>query len=240
MGNPQQHIRRIILIHGAWHGAWCWEKFVPYLQAQNSELDISTPNLAGLSFAESISHLSQLIQSEDSPVILLGHSLGGMLISQLCHQHTTQIAGLIFLAAFIPNKQATLLDLAQQDKQINFEPALDFCEKTSTSRLKPQQVGHYLYNTCHLDDLNWAIPQLCAQDNTGFSTAVKWPKDKIADISKTYIVCEKDNAVSSLFQKKMAIDCACQLLTLPSCHSPFISMPDKLADLVHQAILETF
>ncbi len=97
-----------VLVHGAWHGGWCWSKLVPLLEATRHRaiaLDLpghgndKTP-LAELSLDRYVACVSTAIGTIDEPVVLVGHSLGGTVISQTAEMHPDRILKLIYLCAF--------------------------------------------------------------------------------------------------------------------------------------------
>src|SRR6476469_9662525 len=85
-----------VLVHGAWHGGWCWQKVVPFLEAAGHE--VYAPTLTGL--AERASELSPdvgLNTHIQHGVVLVGHSYGGMVITGAVDQAPERIAHLVYL-----------------------------------------------------------------------------------------------------------------------------------------------
>ncbi|MGN6483934.1 MAG: alpha/beta fold hydrolase [Thermomicrobiales bacterium] len=111
----------IVLIHGAWHGGWCWQRLVPLLRANGHE--VYTPTLTGLGerahlLAPTIdltTHiedvLAVLVYEGLSGVILVGHSYGGMVVSGVIERAPERIAQAIYLDAFLPEHGESIRDL---------------------------------------------------------------------------------------------------------------------------------
>lgn len=109
-----------VLVHGAWCGAWCWDKVVPLLQAAGHS--VYTPTLTGVGDRASlltpevgldthIQDLVSLIETNDlQQVILVGHSYAGMVITEAADQVPDRIAHLVYLDAFIPRDGQSLAD----------------------------------------------------------------------------------------------------------------------------------
>ena len=97
-----------VLIHGAWHGAWCWKKIIPLLEKEGH--NVEAPELPGhgnhkvpiaeISLQLYVDYVCQVIDSQSEPVILVGHSLGGCTISQAAENRPEKIKALVYLSAF--------------------------------------------------------------------------------------------------------------------------------------------
>lgn len=101
---------QFVLVHGAWHGAWCWEKVIPLIEAKGH--GVHTLDLPGLGSDETpledvslnayVDAVVKLISDIEEKVVLLGHSMGGIVITQVAEKIPEQISTLIYLTAFSP------------------------------------------------------------------------------------------------------------------------------------------
>jgi pimeloyl-ACP methyl ester carboxylesterase len=89
-------VKNIILVHGAWADGWSWEKVIPRLQARGYQVTAVQLSLA--SFEDDVAITRRAIALEDGPVLLVGHSYGGAVISEAGND--PKVAGLVFVAAF--------------------------------------------------------------------------------------------------------------------------------------------
>jgi len=114
-----------VLVHGAWQGAWCWEKVVPLLSDAGHQVhtldlpgsgDDQRP-IADISLDSYVGAVTELINSIGEPVVLVGHSMGGAIISQVAEAIPEKIRSLIFLTAFALKDGETLLQYATADKE---------------------------------------------------------------------------------------------------------------------------
>jgi pimeloyl-ACP methyl ester carboxylesterase len=107
-----------VLVHGAWHGGWCWKKLTPLLQAEGHK--VYTPTLTGLGDRAHLLHpdidldthindIVALIEFEDlNDVILVGHSYAGMVITGVAEQIPARLSTLVYLDAFLPEHGKSL------------------------------------------------------------------------------------------------------------------------------------
>jgi pimeloyl-ACP methyl ester carboxylesterase len=110
-----------LLLHGAWHGAWCWQRVTPLLQQAGHA--VHTPTLTGLGERVHLAHagvdldthiqdvLSVLEYEDLSNVVLVGHSYGGMVITGVAERAPERLAQLVYLDAFVPRDGQALADL---------------------------------------------------------------------------------------------------------------------------------
>src|SRR5689334_15631432 len=110
-----------LLVHGAWHGGWCWRRVVPLLRAAGHE--VFTPTLTGL--GERVHLLTRdvgldthaqdvigVLEYEDlRDVVLVGHSYGGMVITAVAERAAERLAHLVYLDAFVPRDGQSQMDL---------------------------------------------------------------------------------------------------------------------------------
>lgn len=111
-----------VLVHGAWHGGWCWQRVAALLQAQGHR--VYAPTLTGLAdrshlfspalnLRTHIDDVANLIRWDDlDQVVLCGHSYGGMVISGVTQELQPRIKALVYLDAFVAEPGVSLLDLS--------------------------------------------------------------------------------------------------------------------------------
>ncbi|HNV55188.1 MAG TPA: alpha/beta fold hydrolase, partial [Pseudomonadales bacterium] len=106
----------LLLVHGAWHGGWCWRDLRPLLEADGHR--VWAPDLPGhgdhplpvaqVSLQGYVESLCDLIETIGQPVVLVGHSMGGIVISQLAQQRPERIERLVYLTAMLPRSGQSL------------------------------------------------------------------------------------------------------------------------------------
>lgn len=210
----------IVLVHGSWHGSWCWD----LLRAELGELGrvthaVDLPSMSGPAHGVEADAkvVREKVDSIDGPVLLLGHSYGGVVVSQ-ASAGAGNVARLVYLAAF-------MLDDGQSP--------------TSTvGREVPAEVEMLPPYGDPVDAFYADVPAELARDAAARlrpqSAQAARDRQRGAgwrDIPSTYILCERDKAVPPALQEQMS-GRAGEVWRLDAGHSPFLSMPADLAALL--------
>jgi pimeloyl-ACP methyl ester carboxylesterase len=98
-----------VLVHGGFHGGWCWEQVVPLLEsAGHFALAPDMPGMGAdptphgeITLASTAGHLARIVSAQSGPIVLVGHSMGGMFISEAAELVSARITGLIYVAAVL-------------------------------------------------------------------------------------------------------------------------------------------
>jgi pimeloyl-ACP methyl ester carboxylesterase len=113
-----------LLVHGAWHGGWCWRRVADLLQAKGHKVFAPTMTglgershlmRAGIDLSTHVTDIVNVMKWEGlSGVVLCGHSYGGMVVSGVAEQMADKIASIVFLDAFVPENGDAMADLTSQ------------------------------------------------------------------------------------------------------------------------------
>ena len=231
-----------VLVAGAWHGGWCWERIVPLLEAGGHR--VIAPDLLGMgadrtplgevSLARWADQVAALIRAQDEPVILVGHSRGGIVISEVAERVPDQIASLVYLAAYLLPDCETIMSMSAKSERTS--PAgLLIMAPDGTATLNPALVGQHFYNTTEPDWVDRALSLVGAEPMVTMTTQVSLTVERFGSVRRAYIACERDQAVPLSLQRLMQQALPCDpVFTLPGDHSPFYSDPGRLADCLKQ------
>ena len=230
---------RFLLIHGSCHGAWCWEKTIPELNALGhvataidlpSHGDDPTP-VAKVSLE---SYGQAIVDAVSEPTILVGHSMGGYPIAKAAEIDNTNVAGLVYLCAYTP---FTGVSLADNRRRAPRQPLLDAIHKSEDGlsfSIDPAQAKAKFYHDCSDLDAAAAIKRLCPQPVLPQETAMDVTSAS-DDLPKAYILCSRDQTIPPEYQRVMTKDWASQnLYEMPTSHSPFYADPRGLAEILHR------
>ncbi len=233
--------RRVVLVHGAWHGAWAWDRVLPLLAATGVEglaLDLpghgeDTQPLGDL-YSDAARVRETLDELKDD-VVLVGHSYGGAVITE-AGRHPA-VRHLVYIAAFALDVGESCMSAATAEieaSQISYDgrPNLGAgftMRPGDTITLDPASAAACLYNDCDPETVAWALARLGPQPIVTLQdapTQAAWRTKP-----STYVVCLDDMAVHPDLQRIMARRCG-SALEWPTDHSPFLCRPDLVATLL--------
>jgi pimeloyl-ACP methyl ester carboxylesterase len=227
-----------VLIHGAWHGGWCWDKIVPLLE--NKGHKVEAPDLPGhgsdktpiseISLQTYTDRVCQILDAQPEPVILVGHSMGGVVITQAAEYRPEKIKKLVYLTACLLQNGEFLLQYGEPDKEALVLPNLIMAEDRSYASVREDALKEAFYGDCSDEDVMRAKSLLVPQAAAPLATPVSTTADNFGRIPRVYIACLRDRAISPSIQEKMYGNLPCEkVIKMHTSHSPFFSAPEELA-----------
>jgi pimeloyl-ACP methyl ester carboxylesterase len=226
-----------VLIHGAWHGAWCWDKVVSLLKKEghivvapdlpgHGENKTPIPEVTLQAYADRV---CDVVNDQSEPVILVGHSMGGVAITQAAEHCPDNIQKLVYLTAFLLQNGEFLLQHAQEDTEALVLPNLVMAEDGSYATVKDEVIKPAFYADCSDEDVQRAKSLLVPQAAAPFATPVSTTAENFGRIPRVFIECLQDKAISPLIQEKLYTNLPCEkVVSMDSSHSPFLSRPKEL------------
>lgn len=218
------HLPDILLVHGAWHGSWCWELVTAELRRLGRTahaVDLpSSGSPAGLhEDAEVVRHA---IASIDRPVAVVGHSYGGFPVTEAT-AGSAFVTRVVYLAAWMPEAGTSISEVAGMPEfEAEFVPP------------PPDAVARFY------DDVDPVLAERAAgmlRPQSARSATDRLRGAGWLTIPSTYLVCDNDKTIPPASQEEMAAR-ASSVHHLPSAHSPFLSVPADLAALLDQVTLD--
>lgn len=150
-----------VLIHGAWHGGWCWYKVIPLLMQAGHR--VVTPNLPGrgrdqtplsdISLSKHVQHICDVLDAQPEPVILVGHSFGGVVTTQDAELHPERIKTLVYLTAFLLRDGETLREALRDATESLLIPNRIPSEDGSYTTVREEALKEVFYDDCSEADL---------------------------------------------------------------------------------------
>ena len=148
-------IGRIVLVHGAAHGGWCWERLTPLLEQLGYQ--VQAPDLPGLgadptppaavTFEDYVDRVAEVLRSSPAPAVLVGHSLGGITISQAAERAPEHVAKLIYLAAFLPQDGESAASTSFGEMPDSAARAMRASSVEGAHEFDPALAAEVFYNT---------------------------------------------------------------------------------------------
>jgi pimeloyl-ACP methyl ester carboxylesterase len=230
-------VSAFLLIHGAWHGGWCWHKAVARLRAAGH--CAAAPDLPSLgrdrtpienvtlgSWTDSV--CAQL-DAHAEPAVLVGHSRAGAVISAAAEARPEKVRLLVYLAAYLLDDGESVSQRALQDTHSLVVPNMVSSADRKSCTLRESAVREALYGQCADEDVILAQSLLAPEAVAPLTTPLHTTAANFGRVPRVYIECRRDRAVSLDEQRRMHAAIACrQILSLDTDHSPFFSAPDAL------------
>ncbi|TKC57117.1 alpha/beta hydrolase [Pedobacter hiemivivus] len=232
--------KTIVLVHGAWSDASSWDAVIPLLKAEGGEVinvnlaghGKDETSFAGITFQTYVDQVKAAIGTR-SNVVLVGHSFAGLVISQVAEQIPDQIKELIFLAAALPHDGDSLLSLAKQDPASHIGKSLTIDQEHGAAVIAKDAVADIFAADAPVQVQEYIAAHIKPEPLAPLATPVQLTDKNFGSIKKVYIHTVNDNAISYPAQQYMVkagkVD---KVYTLQSSHTPFVSMPDKLAAIL--------
>lgn len=222
-------IPSIVLVHGAWHGSWCWARVAPLLEQRGFvvravDLPSTGPEPApGADLSADAAAVRRVIEETPGPVLVCGHSYGGMVISHPAAGTHPRVAHLAYVCAFMPDRGQSLLALGDGKPA----PWIRVDERGMTL---PDlgQAAELLFGDCDPETQRWAIDRLRRQPAAPFAEPVAEPA--WLRTRSTYVVCTQDRVMPLELQRGLFAPRTGRVLELEASHSPFLSRPAELAE----------
>jgi pimeloyl-ACP methyl ester carboxylesterase len=220
-------MRSVVLVHGAWHGAWCWASVLAGLDERG--IDAVAVDLPGPDLHADADHVRSVLDDHEH-VVLVGHSYGGAVITD-AGAHPA-VERLVYVAAFALDEGETLAAVDLPGGELGELMAAVRFGDDGYMTLDPDAAGPVLFDDCSPADTQRALsllrPQSLACMNQP-ARAVAWRLHPT-----TYLLCGADRTVPPGFQRAMAerIPGVAIAEWPDASHSPFLSMPGAVVDVI--------
>jgi pimeloyl-ACP methyl ester carboxylesterase len=228
-----------VLVHGAWGGGWVWDRVAGVLRQQGHT--VHTPDLPGhgsdgtptakVTLQSYVDRICQVIDGCNERVILAGHSMGGIVISQAAEERSGRISALVYVTAFLLQDGQCLLQWAELDKDSQVPPNFIFSDDKVSITLKRDGIRDALLADCDPQDVERIIGLLVPQAAEPLTAAVHLSAGNFGRVPRVYVECLRDRAISINIQREMRTASPCvQVFSLDCDHSPMFSRPQELAE----------
>lgn len=219
----------ILLVHGAWADGSCWSGVIERLQADGYR--VTAPQFPLTSLADDVARLRQVLDLQDGPAIVAGHSYGGQIVTAL-GADAPNVVGLVYIAAFGLDEGESLGALLSQGPM---PPAL---EHLATDKLGFGWLGEDDFVThfaADVDPVRAKVMHAVQQPLAGstFSDVMGVPAWKA--LPSWYLVATQDQAIPAEAERLFASRMGAVTIEVPSSHVAMVSHPDEVAQLIRTA-----
>jgi pimeloyl-ACP methyl ester carboxylesterase len=212
------------LVHGGFHGAWCWDRLVPHLverghRAVAMDLPLDDPDAT---LADYVDVVVDALADVDEPVVVVGHSMGGMVIPHV--PALRPVARLVFLCPMVEGPDRPGADLPHGPSATIDMASLSF--DGGLTSVSAEGAAEHFYNECTPEDVAWAVARLRPQ-----TRAAVMPLDRPrVPVPTSLVICTDDRARNIEHLRHVtAPNLGVAPIEVPGDHSPFLSRPAELA-----------
>lgn len=237
-----ENSKNYVLVHGAWQAPYAWQAVKTNLEKQGNKVivvelpghgsDNTSPATITLDLYKQ--KVIDAISTIDGKVILVGHSLGGMIISSVAEAMPSKIEKLVYVAAYLPTSGQTLDQLAHMDpdSQLGVEGNLIF-NNDGTVDVKSDQIVNLFIQDGTPEIQNLVVNNYRTEPLTPFINPVVLTAQNFGLVKKAYIKTLHDHVVSPYLQNKMIETGKVKsVYEINTGHSPFLSQPNELSSIL--------
>ena len=232
-------ISNVLLVHGAWHGAWCWaplQRALDQLGISSYAIDLPGHGISPLPLGDLHGDAAAVVEALEAlppDTLLLGHSYGGAVISQAA-AHSDRIGHLMFIAAFALEAGESVNGFLRSAPRHKVELAnIMVPTDEGVTTLDLEHAGALLYPGSSKVVQRACAERLGPQPNATMTQEVGGAP--ASAIESTYVLCNQDRAVHPEHQRIMAARCS-SVIEIDSDHSPFVDEPATIASIIQGVV----
>jgi pimeloyl-ACP methyl ester carboxylesterase len=243
---------RFVLVHGASHGAWCWDRLVPELNRLGHEavaFDLPGHGLRSAEAATLGGYRDAVVEQLAGNDVLVGHSMGAAVAAVAADARPDLVAHVTLLSGPLP-VEGECLSYQSTSPLVGGSASADTSETVSDQNIRFTEDGSAFYwdrdgahatffNDCDEELVDWAAERLVPQALAPVIEPISIPRFWAADLPRSYVRCLQDHCwplrISLLQARRMGVE----PLVIDSSHSPFLSRPAELAALLVRAVSTT-
>ncbi len=222
------------LIHGAWHGPWCWERLTPELERRGHRVvavDVRFDDQTA-TFEDHAATFAAAVGEGDDDVVAVGHSLGSYAFPWIASRRPLRHQ--VYLCGVVAEPGRTFAELNREQQILNPAYPAGLAKVDGGTRWVDFDLAREIfYSDCDDDVVEAAIARLRVQ---AYEPMVqRCPFDRLPAVPATYILCADDRMIDPAWSRLAAAGrLGAELIELPGGHSPFYSRPSALAEVLHR------
>jgi pimeloyl-ACP methyl ester carboxylesterase len=238
--------RDLLLIHGAWQGAWVWDLLIPHLTPRGwhchaADLPENGQPGAPAGRASLPSYVAHCAAVMPARVIVVAHSGAGVIASQLAELFPDRIAGVVYLTGMmLPSGMAFGDLLAGEDAATQgIGPYLVWSKDGAFSSVPTDAARDIFLQDCAPDIVRMAAEKLRPQRETGRRLVAQLTPERFGRVRRVYVEARLDRSVVLAMQQRMqALVPGARVLSIATGHAPQLSQPEALAHLLDEALVD--
>ncbi len=233
-------VNTFVLVHGAWQGPYVWATVKTLLESKGQKVIVvelpghgaDTTAPVTLSINAYRDKVIAAINNATGKVILVGHSMGGVVVSAVAEQIPDRIQKLVYVGAFLPANGQSLLDLAYQDKQSLLGASLRPSADQLTLDIVRENIVSIFCQDAPDSIKNLVVSKFRVEPAIPFTNKAVLTDANFGKVDKCYINTLQDHAIGMDLQTAMLTAAhITKVYSVNSGHSPFLSKPNDLVDI---------
>ena len=238
---------RLVMVHGAFVGGWCWERVTGPLEAAGHTVetldlpgsgDDQTPT-GEVTLDACAERVGEVLAARPQPAVLVANSMGGVISTQAASRFPEMVDSIVYVAAFVPVDGESLLDLTSlpegADDQVQANAVVEGDPPVATMPDEASQDA--LYGCCSDEIAAAAIERQRPQAVAPFATPVSLEESVFDSIPRSYVSCTRDRAIPPALQRLMLERAGCaNVVELDTDHSPHMSRTAELAEAIDRIV----
>lgn len=228
-----------LLIHGAWQGSWCFEPLTKILKKEGHTISCvdlpgngkdKTP-VSSVTYQMYEDFIKEELFKFKEPVTVVAHSMSGIFTAPLLDRYPEKFKHLYLIAAYVAQNGKSLIDLAGSGGPSEIPEMIIEEPETHSTSLDLTKAKAFYYD-CPQGVAEWALSKLKSQSHVPLLTPIHWVDSGKTKNKRTYILCEGDRDVHPITQQMVIDSYPCKVVKMKSGHFPFLSHPEKLAEIL--------
>jgi pimeloyl-ACP methyl ester carboxylesterase len=243
--------KTMVLIHGAWQGSWAWDAWKPVLAARGWAVHaVDLPGngcnpedrtrAADVSLRVYADHVARIVRACGEPVVLVGHSGGGITASQVAEEAPECIASLVYLAGMMLPDGVRFTDIVQRcgvsHPETDFSgigPHLEWTPDRLSTIVPPQAARDIFLHDCDAAAATRAAARLRPQPEGGRNMAPRLSAARYGTVPRIYVEALQDRSLRLPVQRMMqSLSPGARRLSIDCGHVPQLAQPRQLAELL--------
>lgn len=236
----------VVLIHGAWAGAWVWDRLIPLLAAAGvPAIAVDLPGngtdatpASQVSLDLYVAYVGETLARIGRPASLVAHSGGGLVASALAENFPERVARIAYVAGMMLPSETTFADLIasmlpRHPEAVGIGPHLVWSRDRTTSRVPEEVARSLFFHDCPEDLARAASLRLMPQPEGGRAVRVRLTPERFGRVKRLYVELRHDRSVVPAVQARMcALVPGAVRIPLPTGHAPQLCAPERLADIL--------
>lgn len=238
--NDMNNKETYVLVHSAWLGGWQWENVAKTLKDNGHT--VLTPDLPGhgqdktapvdITMEDYVNTLTNILDKQDNPVILVGHSFNGITVSRVAELRPNKVKSLVYMAAFLLPNGGSFFNAVQGVKGSKAVENFYLSDDKTYAMVKESEIQNAFAHDIPKEAFDAAKPYIVPEPAAPLAYELQITDENFGSIPKYYIECTEDRAIPIEVQRAMYNGKAQKAYTLNASHTPNFSQPKKVANIL--------